>query len=188
MQHPVWVLCLSMLAVPVFAADEAKLLEEARFVAQSMPPKLLNVVQSEIKKGGPEQAIGACRDLAPKIAAEASEETGWAIRRVSMKNRNPKAVPDAWETGVLAEFEQRLAAGEPAINIEKGMVVADGAKQFYRYMKPLMTQKVCMECHGPDEGIAPNVKARLKELYPQDAATGFTEGKLRGALTIKKPL
>lgn len=181
-------LCLSTIAVPAFAVEEAKLLEEARLVAQSVPPKLLNVVQSEIKKGGVEQAIGACRDLAPKIAAEASEETGWAIRRVSMKNRNPKAVPDAWEKVVLAEFEQRLAAGEPPIALEKGMIVAEEGKQFYRYMKPLMTQKACTQCHGSEADIAPNAKARLQELYPQDAATGFKEGMMRGALTIKKPL
>jgi hypothetical protein len=31
------------------------------------------------------------------MAAAASQNTGWAIRRVSLKNRNPKAVPDAWE-------------------------------------------------------------------------------------------
>lgn len=183
-----WLCCLTMLALPAAAAEEGKLLDEARFVAQSIPPKLLNVVQSEIKKGGLEQAIDTCRDLAPKIAADASEETGWHIRRVSMKNRNPKAVPDAWELGVLAEFEQRLAAGEPPINMEKGMVVTENGKSFYRYMKPLMTQKVCMDCHGPEDGIAPQVKAKLKALYPQDAATGFTEGKMRGALTIRKPL
>lgn len=188
MHRSVIALCLAAFALPSLAVEEAKLLEEARFVAQSLPPKLLNVIQSEIKKGGPEQAISTCRDLAPKMAAAASEETGWAIRRVSMKNRNPKAVPDAWETAVLAEFELRLAAGEPALKIEKGMLVTEDGKPFYRYMRPLMTQKVCMECHGPEEGISPNVKARLQELYPQDSATGFTEGKLRGALTIKKPL
>ena len=188
MQRTIFALSIALLGVPALAADEAKLLEEARLVAQSLPPKLLSVIQSEIKKGGPEQAIGACRDLAPKIAAEASQETGWGIRRVSLKNRNPKAVPDEWEKSVLAEFEQRLAAGEPGMTVEKGMVVVEGDKQFYRYMRPLITQKACLDCHGPEEGISPSVKARLKELYPQDTATGFTEGKLRGALTIRKPL
>ena len=77
------------------------------------------------------------------------------------------------------ELQQRLAAGEPPINMEKGMIVADGDKKFYRYMRPLMTQKLCMECHGPDESISPNVKARLKELYPNDSATGFTDASTR---------
>jgi hypothetical protein len=30
------------------------------------------------------------------------------------------------------------------------------------------------------------VTARLKELYPQDAATGFKVGDLRGAFTIRQ--
>lgn len=37
-----------LLAGPAFAADEAKLLEEARGVAGSIPPKLLGVLQEEI--------------------------------------------------------------------------------------------------------------------------------------------
>ena len=181
-------LLFAALSVPALANDEAKLLEEARSIAQSLPPKMLNVIQAEIKKGGAEQALDTCNTLSPKMAALAAEETGWAIRRVSTKNRNPKAVPDEWEKGVLAEFEQRLAAGEVPMTMEKGMMVVDGDKKFYRYMRPLMTQKLCMECHGPEDSLSPNVKARLSALYPQDKATGFTEGKMRGALTIKKPL
>ena len=40
------------------------------------------------------------------MAKTASEQTGWAIRRVSLKNRNPKAVPDAWERETLEEFDR----------------------------------------------------------------------------------
>ena len=43
------------------------------------------------------------------MAAAASQNTGWAIRRVSLKNRNPKAVPDAWEQAVLEDFDRRRA-------------------------------------------------------------------------------
>ena len=188
MRHTALPILLAALTFSALANDETKLLEEARSIAQSLPPKMLNVIQNEIKKGGAEQAIDACNQMAPKMAAKATEETGWAVRRVSMKNRNPKAVPDEWEKGVLAEFEQRLAAGEVPMTMEKGMMVVEGDKKFYRYMRPLMTQKLCMECHGPVDSLSPNVKARLSELYPQDNATGFTEGKMRGALTIKKPL
>ena len=82
-------------AAPSFAQDTAWV-DDARKVAGSVPPKLLTVLKTEIDKGGPEGAIEVCRDKAPAMAKAASEETGWAIRRVSLKNRNPKAVPDAW--------------------------------------------------------------------------------------------
>jgi hypothetical protein len=35
-------------------------------------------------------------------------------------------------------------------------------------------------CHGPSESLAPDIKEKLATLYPQDQATGFSEGELRG--------
>jgi hypothetical protein len=58
----------------------------------------------------------------------------------------------------------------------------------YRYMKALPTQELCVQCHGSADKITPAVQARLKELYPDDKATGFGIGAIRGAITIKKPL
>jgi len=88
-------------------ADDAALIAETKQAASEIPPKLLQMVQGEIEKGSHHGAIAACNDKAPKMAAAASEKTGWAIRRVSLKNRNPKAVPDAWERAALEEFRYR---------------------------------------------------------------------------------
>lgn len=180
-------LAVAFAALPAFA-NEAKLLDDARSVAMSIPPRLLTVLEEEIKKGGPEGAIGVCREKAPKMAREASEKTGWAIRRVSLKNRNPKAVPDAWEQAVLADFDKRAAAGEKPTSLEKGEVVMDGDKRMYRYMKALPTQDLCLQCHGTSDRIGPAVKARLGELYPDDKAVGYHSAEIRGAITLKKPL
>lgn len=181
-------LLLSAIAAPVLATDEAGLLDEARKVASTVPPKLLAVLTEEIKKGGPEGAIDVCRERAPKMAAAASAETGWQIRRVSLKNRNPKAVPDDWERAALEDFDRRAAAGEQPAALEKGETVADGDKKVYRYIKALPTQDLCLSCHGTPERISPAVKARLQELYPEDKGAGYGLGQVRGAMTIKRPL
>ena len=180
-------LAAAIAAGPAFANDD-KMLGEARGVAASIPPKLLSVLEEEIRKSGPEGAIGVCRDKAPAMAKAASEQTGWAIRRVSLKNRNPKAVPDAWEEAVLKDFDKRTAAGEKPTSLEKGEVVMDGDKKMYRYMKALPTQDLCLQCHGTGDRISPAVQARLKELYPADKAVGYGAAEIRGAITIKKPL
>ncbi|MCE9570454.1 MAG: DUF3365 domain-containing protein, partial [Rhodocyclales bacterium] len=125
---------------------------------------------------------------APKMAAAASQNTGWAIRRVSLKNRNPKAMPDAWEQAALEDFDRRRAAGENAAMMEKAEIVSEGDKRTLRYMKALPTQKLCLSCHGSGDQLAPEVKAKLTELYPNDKATGYSEGQVRGALTVKRPL
>lgn len=181
-------LILGLLALCSASAEDAALLGEARSVAVSLPPRLLTVLQEEIAKGGFEGAIGACRDFAPRLAAEASAESGWTIRRVSLRNRNPKAVPDAWERAVLEDFDRRAAAGEAPATLEKGEAIGNGTTREYRYMKALPTQELCLACHGTAERIGPAVKARLAELYPDDRATGYRPGEIRGALTLRKSL
>ncbi|AWI76688.1 hypothetical protein CEW83_16925 [Parazoarcus communis] len=191
MRHPLLsalVPVLLTLSAAHAVADETALLAEARGVASSIPPKLIAVLQGEIAKGGTEGAIGVCRDKAPQMAKAASERTGWNIRRVSLKNRNPKAVPDAWERAALEAFDRRAAAGEAPATLEKGEVVVEGGVESYRYMKALPTQALCLSCHGSDTDIDPAVRTKLQALYPDDKATGYTVGEIRGAMTIRRPL
>ena len=171
--------------LPAFADD---LLPEARKVASMVPPKLLAVLTVEMDKSGPEGAIGVCREKAPEMAKAASQQTGWAIRRVSLGNRNPKAVPDAWERAALEDFDRRAAAGESPATLEKGELVTEDGKKSYRYMKALPTVEVCTNCHGAQDKLSPAVKEKLAALYPHDKAVGYSAGQIRGAITIRKPL
>jgi hypothetical protein len=177
-----------LLVVLAAQADDAALLEETRTVAAAMPPKLMAVLSEEIAKGGVESAIAVCRDKAPQMASEASAKTGWNIRRVSLKNRNPKAVPDAWEAAMLAEFDALAAAGTSPATLERAAIVEEDGNRIYRYMKALPTQAMCLNCHGVDADIPPTVRAKIQPLYPDDKATGYTVGQVRGAITIKRPL
>jgi len=180
-------LCSALLAaVPALANDP--LLADARKVAGALPPKLLAMLTVEIERGGPEGAISVCRDKAPQLAKAASEESGWAVRRISLKNRNPKAVPDAWERAVLEDFDRRAAAGENPVSLEKGEIVADGGQKSYRYMKALPTQEPCLKCHGDPAAMTPAVREKLGALYPDDKAVGYSAKQVRGAITLKKPL
>lgn len=166
------------------ASDDA-MLGEARKVATTLPPKLLAVLQEEIKKSGPEGAIPVCRDMAPKMAGEISQQTGWKIKRVSLKPRNEaRAIPDAWEKAALEDFDKRAAAGEPPTKLEKGENVGNE----YRYVKALPVQPLCLSCHGPEDQISPAVKSVLSQHYPNDRATGYSVGQIRGAISVRKPL
>jgi hypothetical protein len=85
----------------------------------AVPPKLLAVLQEELERSGPEGAVAVCAKRRRRWRALPREKSGWAIRRVSLRNRNPKAVPDAWEQAALQDFDRRLAAQEPASKLEK---------------------------------------------------------------------
>jgi hypothetical protein len=181
---------LALLGAAVVAAQPAETpawVVEARGVATSVPPQLLSVLQQEIAKGGPEGAIAVCRDQAPALARAASERSGWNVRRVSLRNRNPKAVPDAWERAALEDFDRRRAAGEAPATLERAEIVVEGDRSFLRYMRALPTIELCTQCHGAPERLSPAVKAQLAQLYPDDRATGYAVGEIRGAMTLKKP-
>jgi hypothetical protein len=180
-------LSLAMLASLNAFAEEAPWVAEARKVASQVPPKLLQVLSEEIAKAGPAAAMVVCRDKAPLMAKAASEQTGWTIKRVSLQNRNPKAVPDAWERAALEEFDRRAAAGESPATLEKSAAVTtDGGRTEYRYMKALPVQQLCLACHGKADELSPDVSQKLHTLYPDDKAVGYSLGQIRGAMTIRK--
>ena len=174
--------------VPALAlAADPPWIDEARSVATSVPPKLLSILTAEIAKGRPEGAIAVCRDEAPKLAKAASETTGWKVRRVSLRNRNPKAVPDAWERATLEEFDRRAAAGANPASLEHAEAVQEEGRTVWRYMRALPVQEFCLNCHGMPDRLSPAVKERLRELYPDDKGVGYSVGQIRGAMTISKP-
>jgi hypothetical protein len=169
------------------AAEDPAWASEARKVAVAVPPKLLSTLTAAIDQGGPEGAIEVCRDEAPKLARAASEASGWSIRRVSLKQRNAKAVPDDWERAVLQDFDRRAAAGESPATLEKTELVVVAGQAQQRYMRALPVQQMCLACHGPADSLSPAVSAQLKALYPDDQGVGYRVGELRGAITLKRP-
>jgi hypothetical protein len=173
-------------AAPPPAADMSWV-PQARTVAQSVPPKLLAVLQEEIARGGYEGAVQVCRDKAPAMARAASQDSGWGIRRVSLRQRNPMAVPDAWERAALEDFDRRAAAQEPPGQLERTEVVIEDGKAVQRYIRALPTIDLCTHCHGTPDRISPTVTAKLAALYPLDRATGYRPGEIRGAITLRRP-
>jgi hypothetical protein len=49
-------------------------------------------------------------------------------------------------------------------------------------MRAIPTAPVCTTCHGAT--VAPDVAAAIAARYPEDRATGFSPGDLRGAFSI----
>lgn len=176
---------IASLTAEMAQAAEDPLLSEARSVAAALPPKLQAVLQTQITQSGPADAIAVCQEMAPKIAAEISESSGWKVRRVSLKTRNEsRATADPWEKAALEEFDARTRTGEPAAQLE----IAEQIGGEYRYLKALPVQGLCLECHGPVEQINPAVLSVLQQLYPNDQATGYSVGQIRGAISLRKAI
>jgi hypothetical protein len=168
------------------AAPADALAAQARGIAAKFADKLKGELMGAMKADGPVKSIEVCNVAAPAIAGEVSTD-GWTVKRTSLKLRNAKAAPDKWERQTLEQFEVDKANGADVTKLERAEIVDAGGVRTFRYMKAIPTAaEPCLACHGGS--IAEPVKAKLTQLYPQDQATGFKAGDIRGAFTLSKPL
>lgn len=167
--------------MPQFAPTA--LIDEASALTQRFVGTLLPTLQGAIAVGGPVGAIDVCAVEAPRIARILSEESGWDVKRVSLKARNSStATPDGWETQVLSVFDLRQQAGEPPAALN----VAEVVNGRFRYMQAQAAQPLCLTCHGSN--IRADVKEAIARKYPNDMATGYREGQIRGAISLSREM
>lgn len=163
--------------------DQAALKMEAIGIVKQFGGSLKPELKMALKEGGPAHAITVCSTKAPEIANGLTNSTGWSVKRVSLKARNAEtAMPDAWEKGVLEQFDKRQAEGESAEKMAYAEVV-DGQ---YRFMKAQGVESLCLKCHGTQ--IAPETEKALQQHYASDSARGYSLGQIRGAFSLTKPL
>ena len=158
-------------------------LHEARKVSAELAEKVRGLLLQEIERGGFENAARVCSELAQAITQQFNKRTGYYARRVSLRYRNPKNIPDDYERRKLEELD--FLNREKRLENEYVAVVKEGDREYLRYMKPLVAIPLCLVCHGPEENIPLEIKAILVEKYPNDRATGFLGGDVRGTISVK---
>jgi hypothetical protein len=186
-KRPATALLMSM-AIAVAGAGPVTDAELAacRNACQKLGSSLMAALGLALKEGGPAKAIGVCRDRAPALAADISKEEGLMVRRTGLRIRNPANAPDAWERQTLEGFQKRLQAGEESAALEFAEVTTVEGNPTVRYMKAILVAEPCLKCHG--EALDPTVAAAVAQDYPEDRATGFKVGELRGAFSVRLPL
>jgi hypothetical protein len=161
-------------------------LMDARNVSNQLAEKVRGLLLQEIEKGGFSSAVRVCSELAQEMTLQFNAQTGHYVRRISLKYRNPKNVPDAYEQRKLEEFN--ILNQKKELSNEYSEIVEEQGKKYLRYLRPLIVAPLCVTCHGSKENIPQEVKTILAERYPDDRATGFLVGDVRGAITVKIPI
>ncbi len=133
-------------------------------------------------KDGAAGALAVCSEKAPAIAAEVGRRHGVTLRRAAIRARNPKNAADERERTVLAEFAATMAKKESPK--ARTILEPDGSSTF---LAPIvLVNPLCLQCHGtPGKDIAPATLAAIRKLYPEDQATGYRMGDLRGLWSVK---
>jgi hypothetical protein len=164
--------------------DPARVAEaevRADAAARELAGALMKELAAALAKGGAAGAVDVCSVEAPRIAGEVTAREKLTVRRVSLRIRNPANAPDDHERRVLEEW----AAGKPEVRSE--VVAGEGGAEL-RWMRPVHVNSLCLACHGAPGEIDPGVKEALARRYPGDRATGFRDGDLRGAISVRVPI
>jgi hypothetical protein len=113
-----------------------------------------------------------------EIGKKFYKATGYQLRQISSKYRNPKNKPDEFEAKALGEFEK-----DSNLTEYKGVDKLNDQKVL-RYLIPLHIEEACLKCHSAKETV-PEI---IQEDYPEDKATDYTFGDLRGAISVAVPI
>ena len=147
---------------------------KAREALAPFQGKLKGALMSALSQGLV-AAVDACAVQAPKLAAEASVN-GIKVGRATAKTRNPQNAADGWKAEALAHF-----AALPSLeNASYSKVLPSGATA---YAEPIVTQPTCLVCHG--KNVEASTQEAIRKRYPQDQATGYEAGQLRGLFWVE---
>ena len=137
-----------------------------------------------IPRGGSAGAIEVCAEFAPALADDLAAEPGVRLGRSGTRLRNPANRGPEWVEAWLATH-----ASHPVAEVEGfSRVASTDAGPTVRVLRPLGVGGLCLLCHGPRENLSPQVTEALAERYPEDRATGYEHGQLRGAAWAEVPL
>ncbi len=126
-------------------------------------------------------AVQFCSTQAQTMTAHVNQKLpAYAkVRRTALKVRNLANKADETDIKVMESYIEKIQSG--TFSPEDIEVVKVG--ESYRVYKPLLTQKVCLKCHGTT--LNPHIVETIHKFYPKDQAIGFKEGDLRGVIVAE---
>lgn len=156
--------------------DRSTMMANGKEIAMAVGKSLVGEVQKAMSEGGVERAINYCKVNALPITDSLAAMHNVSIKRTSLKTRNPLNAPSDLEREMLNKMALMENPAPELAAVKNGGHV---------YFHPIPLQAFCQTCHGiPGETMQVETDSLIKVHYPEDKATGFSEGDLRGMWAI----
>jgi hypothetical protein len=165
--------------------EEAQVRTIGQESAGLLATSLVTNLSAAIQEGGLTHAVDFCSSEAVRLTADVQDRLGrgLVIKRTTLKYRNPANAPDDLEAAAIDYFTSTLQERD---SLPSNYVQRVSIDEF-RYYQPLIVNQLCLQCHGNPGEIDPAVIQRLTARYPEDRATGYASGELRGLIRVSVP-
>lgn len=150
-------------------------LEYAQTTQQALGKQLIGTIQ----KKGTSAALKFCNIQAYPITDSMALKHNATLKRVSDKPRNQANKANEAELEYIKSYKQDIVNGiTPTPVVKKYM---DDMVEFYY---PIITNAMCLQCHGTEKEVNPETRAVIRSLYPKDMALGYGTNEVRGIWSI----
>ena len=157
-----------------------ELIKRGSKIAKLTASSLQKALKNAIREDGLVYAIEICNIDALNITDSISESESVKIKRLAKKYRNPVNETDSAESELFKSYILEWLGGR---QLNPKIIPDDNGHPVY--YNPIYVGKLCLNCHGE---IGTNIDSKLakliNELYPEDKATNFKQGQLRGMWSI----
>lgn len=138
-------------------------------------------LQGALADGEVKDAVKYCNFIVNPLVDSIARKYNAEIRRITLKPRNILNRPRDYEDRMLLAYDENFEEGRLLKPIVENL--PDGTHLYYSPIK--IISPLCLKCHGEvGKDIAQKDYDYIKSLYPNDNATGYKEGDLRGVWTI----
>lgn len=149
-------------------------------IANKTQMQLAKNLVGTIQNSGTGAALEFCNEKAYPLTDEMANKLNASIKRVSNKPRNPDNKATEKEENLINHFQQLIDSNSeytPFIG-----TLENGKTQFYA---PIITNGLCLQCHGSATDIRNKTLNKIKNLYPNDMAKGYSVNEVRGLWRIE---
>ncbi len=148
-------------------------------MAFSTKAQLGKNLMGTMKEKGTKEALIFCNVRAIPLTDSMATVHHARITRVSDKTRNPNNKANETELKNIEIFKNKLA------NAEEIAPILETKNDSVYFYYPIVTNGMCLKCHGSKDTIDKDVLASLNKLYPTDTATGYSDNEVRGIWSIQ---
>jgi hypothetical protein len=165
-------LTLLFLIVSLIPTDR----ERADLVVGQAQRELAGRLSAALQAKGPVGALETCSLIALSTTDSVARANGVELRRATLKPRNAHNAADDLERDILYRMESQLRERGSIDTMLR--VVNDVTHVFYPIR---IVAQPCLSCHGNIiTDLKPETRGAIQDRYPNDQATGYNPGDLRG--------